>query len=103
MERRVVRTRQFVGDRLDIIWLWLHGLPTKDISLKTGVSVSTVYRWIRRWQKIRQPEAWWSTPSYASLLDDSLIVTKNVVYPFFLESLLSKSDTFVTMYKTFSN
>lgn len=102
MERRVARTRQFLGDRLDIIWLWLDGLPTKDISLKTGVSVSTVYRWIRRWQKNRHPDAWWGRPSYTSLLDDNSFIPNNVVYPFFLESQFFKSAHFVKKYNTFS-
>lgn len=103
MERRVAKTRPFVGERLDIIWLWLEGLSTKDISLKTGVSVSTVYRWIRRWQKSRQPDAWWNRPSYTSILDDNPVVHKNIVYPFFLNHPLSKSASNVTKHKSISN
>lgn len=33
-----------------IIWLWLNGECAKDISRNVGTSVTTVYRWIRRWK-----------------------------------------------------
>ena len=52
--------------RKRLIWLWLAGLSAREISCYTGASVSTVYRWVRRWQtggsleskhsKGRQPE-----------------------------------------------
>lgn len=52
--------------RTRMIWLWLAGLSAREIACYTGASVSTVYRWVRRWQsggsleakhsKGRQPE-----------------------------------------------
>lgn len=36
--------------RSRIVWLWLAGCPARDISILTGASVSTVYRWLRRFQ-----------------------------------------------------
>lgn len=37
--------------RTRIVWLWLAGCRARDISIRTGTSISTVYRWLRRWQK----------------------------------------------------
>lgn len=37
-------------DRIRIICLWLNGEGAKDISQNVGTSVTTVYRWIRRWK-----------------------------------------------------
>lgn len=34
-----------------IVWLWLAGCRVRDISIRTGTSVSTVYRWLKRWQR----------------------------------------------------
>lgn len=36
--------------RSRIVGLWLAGCPARDISILTGASVSTVYRWLRRFQ-----------------------------------------------------
>lgn len=47
-----------VGRRIRIVSLWLEGLTAQDISVKSGVSVSTVYRWIRRWQKEGSIKSW---------------------------------------------
>lgn len=38
-------------ERANIVWLWLNGMTARDISAKSRASVSTVYRWIRRWQE----------------------------------------------------
>lgn len=51
MERRVRQHKARVADRSRIIWMWLAGIPPQNISTQNGVSISTVYRWIRRWQK----------------------------------------------------
>nr|XP_053643775.1 uncharacterized protein LOC128696520 [Cherax quadricarinatus] len=40
-----------MDDRLKIVLLWMKGTTVRDIALKTGSSVSTVYRWIKRWQR----------------------------------------------------
>lgn len=37
--------------RARIMWLWLAGCSARDISIRTGTSVSTVYRWLRRCNK----------------------------------------------------
>lgn len=36
--------------RKRMVWLWLAGMSAREISCCTGASVSTVYRWVRRWQ-----------------------------------------------------
>lgn len=35
-----------------IVRLWMAGLSTRVISWYTGASISTVYRWVRRWQEM---------------------------------------------------
>lgn len=34
-----------------MVRLWLTGLPVREAAKRTGTSVSTVYRWIRRWRE----------------------------------------------------
>lgn len=36
--------------RARMVWLWMTGMSAREISCFTGASVSTVYRWVRRWQ-----------------------------------------------------
>lgn len=36
--------------RARMICLWLAGMSAREISCCTGASMSTVYRWVRRWQ-----------------------------------------------------
>lgn len=36
--------------RARMICLWLAGMSAREISCCTGASISTVYRWVRRWQ-----------------------------------------------------
>ncbi|KAK3878422.1 hypothetical protein Pcinc_017006 [Petrolisthes cinctipes] len=38
-------------ERAEIVWLWVEGWSVKAIAQHTGTSITTVYRWIRRWQK----------------------------------------------------
>ncbi|KAK4309809.1 hypothetical protein Pmani_018570 [Petrolisthes manimaculis] len=38
-------------ERAEIVWLWVEGWSVKAIAQYTGTSITTVYRWIRRWQK----------------------------------------------------
>lgn len=48
MALRVLRAR--------IVWMWLTGMSAREISLYTGASVSTVYRWVHRWNEERTLE-----------------------------------------------
>ncbi|KAG7159496.1 putative winged helix-turn-helix domain containing protein 12 [Homarus americanus] len=38
-------------DRAKFIWMWKDGFSVRMIANETGTSVTTVYRWIRRWQR----------------------------------------------------
>ncbi|KAK3886355.1 hypothetical protein Pcinc_004591 [Petrolisthes cinctipes] len=38
-------------ERAKIVLLWVEGWSVRAIAQHTGTSVTTVYRWIRRWQK----------------------------------------------------
>ena len=38
-------------ERAGFVWLWASGMPVRDIAVRSGTSVTTVYRWIRRWQR----------------------------------------------------
>lgn len=51
MESRAVKYKVLLADRARIVWMWLSGMSVREISQESGTSVSTVYRWIRRWQK----------------------------------------------------
>ncbi|KAG7177467.1 putative variant ionotropic glutamate receptor-like 21 [Homarus americanus] len=51
MEKHITRQRLYLKARIKIVWMWLGGMSVRDISDESGASVSTVYRWIRRWQK----------------------------------------------------
>lgn len=44
-----MRTHHSTYDSSKIICMWLLGKSAWDISLETGASLSTVYRWIRRY------------------------------------------------------
>lgn len=44
-----MRTHHVTYDSSKIIRLWLFGKSASEISLETGASLSTVYRWIRRY------------------------------------------------------
>lgn len=37
--------------RAKIVWMWVEGLPARNIAKATGTSVTTIYRWVRRWEK----------------------------------------------------
>lgn len=51
MDRRRTNSQQVVAERSKIVLLWMGGTSAKLISKQTGASLSTVYRWIRRWQE----------------------------------------------------
>lgn len=51
MERRGPYIRTLKTDRLRMVWMWLAGKSARTISLETGISICTVYRWIRRWRE----------------------------------------------------
>ena len=38
-------------ERVKFVLLWRHGMSLRTIARHTGSSVTTVYRWIRRWQQ----------------------------------------------------
>lgn len=38
-------------ERAWFVWLWALGVPVRDIAVRSHTSVTTVYRWIRRWQR----------------------------------------------------
>lgn len=38
-------------ERLHIIEMWIKGSSARVISHATGISVSTVHRWVRRWRE----------------------------------------------------
>lgn len=40
-----------VHSRARMVWLWLAGLSVREISFHMHVSITTVYRWVRRWQE----------------------------------------------------
>lgn len=44
-----MRTHHVTYDSSKIIRLWLFGKSASEISVETGASLSTVYRWIRRY------------------------------------------------------
>ncbi|KAK4323263.1 hypothetical protein Pmani_006044 [Petrolisthes manimaculis] len=52
MDGRISRhKRTLKSDREVIIRMWLEGTSARDISIKTGISVSTIHRWVRRWRE----------------------------------------------------
>ena len=51
MQTDEMKSRGRLDDRIRILRLWMSGVKIKDIALEVGVSLSTVYRWIRRWHK----------------------------------------------------
>ncbi|KAK4313625.1 hypothetical protein Pmani_015029 [Petrolisthes manimaculis] len=50
MERRMSNSPAVLAERARIVLLWLGGSSARSISQQTGASLSTVYRWIHRWQ-----------------------------------------------------
>ncbi|KAK3875541.1 hypothetical protein Pcinc_019590 [Petrolisthes cinctipes] len=52
MESRSSRnSRTLRSERQRIVRMWLGGSSTRVISHATGISVSTVHRWVRRWRE----------------------------------------------------
>ncbi|XP_068216613.1 probable glutamate receptor [Palaemon carinicauda] len=51
MRRRIRITHTDMSERTRFIWMWASGLSVRDIARHTGSSVSTIYKWIRRWKK----------------------------------------------------
>lgn len=49
MEMKNAHSRTIMADRFVMVWMWLNGASARRISIHTGASISTVYRWIRRW------------------------------------------------------
>ncbi|XP_069951462.1 probable glutamate receptor [Cherax quadricarinatus] len=40
-----------LADRVKLVWLWVEGVPVRIIAQETKTSVTTVCRWVRRWQQ----------------------------------------------------
>ncbi|KAG7162293.1 putative Glutamate receptor-like 74 [Homarus americanus] len=40
-----------VEDRVKFVWMWVEGMSLRAIARETGASVTTVYRWVHRWQQ----------------------------------------------------
>lgn len=40
-----------ISQRTKIVWMWISGQSARYIAQETHTSVSTVYRWIRRWER----------------------------------------------------
>lgn len=51
MENRMSNSPAVLAERAKIVLLWLGGSSARSISQQTGASLSTVYRWIHRWQE----------------------------------------------------
>lgn len=51
MESRMSNSPAVMAERAKIVLLWLGGSSARSISQQTGASLSTVYRWIHRWQE----------------------------------------------------
>lgn len=49
-EKRVFRPTEH-RDRAMFVWMWVSGVAVRDIAIRNGTSATTVYRWIRRWQR----------------------------------------------------
>ncbi|MPC50445.1 putative glutamate receptor [Portunus trituberculatus] len=49
--RRPIKRLLMQAVRARMVWFWLAGYSARDISVTTGTSVSTVYRWLRRCHK----------------------------------------------------
>lgn len=49
MERRYKATG--ITDRATIVCMWASGRSVREVARETGSSVTTVYRWIRRWRQ----------------------------------------------------
>ena len=122
MDHRGTRYLAVIAARRWVVWLWLRGVSAMAISQQTGVSLSTVYRWVRRWHEegsvearpyrrlYRQAKAKWrdnevhqvSTKAETSKFEKSLPPTKketNSVYsrvptraPIQLHDLFHRSD-----------
>ncbi|KAK4325080.1 hypothetical protein Pmani_004236 [Petrolisthes manimaculis] len=51
MWRKGTNIASVLFKRARIVQLWQKGMAVRNISRKTGASVTTVYRWIRRWKE----------------------------------------------------
>lgn len=51
MEGRQPSRTTNTTQRARMVWMWVGGQSARTIAQATGASVSTVYRWIRRWEQ----------------------------------------------------
>lgn len=52
MEAQRIRGSTPMARRAMIVWLWSRGLPARTIAQEAKTSITTVYRWIRRWKEV---------------------------------------------------
>ncbi|XP_066984757.1 probable glutamate receptor [Macrobrachium rosenbergii] len=50
MNQPPTRSKKDVGERARLVWMWATGTSARNIAKQTGISVTTIYRWIRRWR-----------------------------------------------------
>ncbi|XP_066985186.1 uncharacterized protein [Macrobrachium rosenbergii] len=50
MSKRRSNKPTAVDDRARIVWMWVGGKSAYSIAQETGTSMTTVYRWLRRWK-----------------------------------------------------
>ncbi|XP_068228604.1 probable glutamate receptor [Palaemon carinicauda] len=51
MDQRYSDRPEVLDIRARLVWMWYQGMSARRISYETGLSTTTVYRWIRRWQE----------------------------------------------------
>lgn len=81
MDRRRTNSQAVVAERSRIVLLWMGGTSAKLISKQTGSSLSTVYRWIRRWQE----EGSVKTRPYHRKLRSTPWACERSIFPFHTE------------------
>lgn len=76
MDQRLGHRPAVMAERARIVWLWLGGASARAISHQTGASLSTVYRWVLRWQEEGTVE---TKPYYRRLRKDPWSETKKLL------------------------
>lgn len=51
MEQRRRFKTTTLAERANLVWMWVEGVPTRMIAQETGISVTTICRWVKRWQR----------------------------------------------------
>lgn len=85
MEKQVKRCRSRVSERTKIVWMWLQGVAARDIARLTGVSLTTVYRWVRRWEDqgtVQCHPVWRASTAIPWQVVAVMVAEQYSVYPF---------------------